>query len=77
VNQSGPELFMPWVTKCLLYATAAAPALVEVAGATMTSPQQSGRDIMDQLKQLGELHKAGILTDDKFAAKKAEMLNRL
>jgi len=29
------------------------------------------------LKQLGELHQAGMLTDDEFAEKKAEILRRI
>ena len=32
---------------------------------------------MDQLKKLGELHAAGILTDSEFASKKADLLSRL
>jgi phosphoglycolate phosphatase-like HAD superfamily hydrolase len=31
-------------------------------------------DTLDQLKQLGELHAAGVLTDDEFAAQKAKIL---
>jgi hypothetical protein len=30
---------------------------------------------MEQLKQLGELHTQGILTDEEFAAEKAKILN--
>ena len=29
---------------------------------------------MEQLKQLGELHTAGVLTDEEFAAAKAKLL---
>jgi hypothetical protein len=32
---------------------------------------------MDQLRQLGELHDAGILTDEEFEAKKAALLERI
>jgi len=31
-------------------------------------------DMLDQLKQLGDLHAAGVLTDDEFAAQKAKIL---
>jgi hypothetical protein len=31
-------------------------------------------DMISQLKQLGELHEQGILTDDEFAAQKAKLL---
>jgi Short C-terminal domain len=45
-------------------AAAAAPA----AGGGQT-------DVIAQLKQLGELHQQGVLTDDEFAAQKAKLLN--
>lgn len=32
-------------------------------------------DMIEQLKQLAELHTQGILTDDEFAAQKAKLLN--
>ena len=35
------------------------------------------QEIMTQLKQLGELKEAGILTDEEFEAKKADLLSRL
>jgi hypothetical protein len=31
-------------------------------------------DVLGQLKQLGELHASGVLTDDEFAAQKAKLL---
>jgi hypothetical protein len=34
-------------------------------------------DITDQIKKLGELHDAGVVTDEEFEAKKTELLNRL
>jgi len=34
----------------------------------------AGDDMLDQLKQLGELHEAGVLTDEEFAAQKAKIL---
>ena len=37
----------------------------------------SGGGIIDQIRRLGELHEAGILTDAEFTAKKAELLRRL
>ena len=39
-----------------------------------TSPIVS---IPEQIRQLAELHAAGILTDAEFAAKKAELLRRM
>jgi Short C-terminal domain len=34
----------------------------------------AGDDMLEQLKQLGELHAGGVLTDDEFAAQKAKIL---
>jgi hypothetical protein len=34
-------------------------------------------DPLDQIKKLGELHEAGLLTAEEFEAKKAELLERL
>jgi hypothetical protein len=34
-------------------------------------------DIMDKIRRLGELHQAGIVTDEEFTTKKAELLGRL
>lgn len=41
------------------------------------APQTSGPSIPEQIKSLSELHAAGILTYDEFAAKKAELLARM
>jgi hypothetical protein len=45
------------------------------AQAASTAPAIA--DPMDQLRKLGELRDAGILTDDEFEAKKAQLLDRL
>jgi hypothetical protein len=33
-------------------------------------------DMIAQLKQLGELHEAGVLTDEEFAAQKAKIMSQ-
>jgi hypothetical protein len=40
-------------------------------------PQPQAPDVMDQLKKLGELRDAGVLTSEEFEAKKADLLARL
>lgn len=41
------------------------------------APADSGTDDMiAQLKQLGELHEAGVLTDEEFAVQKAKVMNQ-
>jgi len=42
----------------------------------VVAPATAG-DPMEELKQLGQLHDSGILTDDEFASKKAEILQRI
>jgi hypothetical protein len=34
-------------------------------------------DLIGQIRQLGELRDAGLLTEEEFAAKKADILSRL
>jgi hypothetical protein len=39
------------------------------------APSAGGTDTIEMLKQLGELHASGVLTDEAFAAQKAKVLN--
>ncbi|MET7856536.1 DUF4429 domain-containing protein [Streptomyces sp. NPDC005318] len=51
------------------------------AGAPATATALAGRrdpaDIAERIRHLGELHQAGLVTDDEFSAKKAELLAEL
>lgn len=38
------------------------------------APTGGGDDMIAMLKQLGELHASGVLTDEEFAAQKAKIL---
>jgi Short C-terminal domain len=42
-----------------------------------TSAGEPKPDIYEQLAKLGELRKAGVLTDEEFEAKKVELLGRI
>jgi hypothetical protein len=42
-----------------------------------TAPPATAPSIPDQIRALAELHAVGILTDDEFTAKKAELLARM
>jgi hypothetical protein len=44
------------------------------AGAPAPAPAALSDDVYDQLKKLGELRDAGILTDEEFNAKKTQLL---
>ena len=52
----------------------------EQAAAAAEPPPQAyaapAPDPIEQLKQLGELHTQGVLTDDEFAAQKAKVLSQ-
>src|SRR2546430_736473 len=47
------------------------------AGAPTQPSPQSSQDVMGMLEKLGELKSKGILTDEEFSAKKAELLKKL
>jgi len=42
-----------------------------------TTTEAVAPDVMSQIRRLGELKEAGLVTEEEFAAKKAELLNRL
>jgi hypothetical protein len=50
----------------------AAPPEPQYAPPAPAAPSQA--DVISQLKQLGELRDAGVLTEDEFAAQKAKLL---
>lgn len=56
---------------------AVAPAPAPQPAAAPAAASQDKAQIMATLKELGELKAAGILTEEEFAAKKAELLARL
>jgi len=65
------------------------PFAASVLGALRSSPPPAGvpaavgaarrdpGDIADRIRHLGELHKAGLVTDEEFTAKKAQLLAEL
>ena len=55
-------------------------AMTGYGPAPQQSPPQAAAtspDVYDQLRKIGELRTAGILTDEEFAAQKAKLLNSL
>jgi membrane protease subunit (stomatin/prohibitin family) len=51
-------------------------AQAEQAPAEQAAPASTGpsQDSMETLKQLGQLHEQGVLTDEEFASQKAKVL---
>lgn len=46
----------------------------EQPAANEQAPAQPADDSIAKLKELGELHQSGVLTDEEFAAQKAKLL---
>ena len=58
----------------------ATPPAPGPAGAPPERASSAGTDadaVLAALERLGDLHQRGVLTDEEFAAKKAELLSRL
>jgi hypothetical protein len=51
-----------------------APEVAAAGASAPTAPAALSDDVYEQLKKLGELRDAGILTADEFDAKKAQIL---
>ena len=52
------------------------PQLGTLLGAPGGQAAKQRRDVADELRKLEELHRDGVLTDEEFEAKKAELLAR-
>jgi uncharacterized membrane protein YeaQ/YmgE (transglycosylase-associated protein family) len=50
------------------------PHLGTLLGAPGRRAEPARQDVADQLRKLSELHRDGVLTDEEFEAKKAELL---
>ncbi|GAA1353217.1 DUF4429 domain-containing protein [Streptomyces beijiangensis] len=64
---------LPFAAAVLDAAKSAPGVAVPAAVAALRDPA----DIADRIRHLGELHRAGLVTDDEFSAKKAELLAEL
>ncbi|QBJ94795.1 SHOCT domain-containing protein [Rhodococcus sp. ABRD24] len=54
---------------------AAAVQPVPPAPAPAPAPAPTGDDLVSKLQQLGQLHQSGVLSDEEFAAAKAQLLS--
>lgn len=66
------EVFTAAFRRVRAAAAAATPAPTVVVQHAAPAP-----DLAEQIRKLSDLHAAGILTDDEFAAKKADLLARM
>ncbi|MEE1837075.1 DUF4429 domain-containing protein [Streptomyces sp. SP17KL33] len=70
------------VHESLPFAAAVLAAVRSAGGAAAAAPADAGgrrdpADIADRIRHLGELHEAGLVTDEEFSVKKAELLAEL
>ena len=49
----------------------------QAAAASPPSAERSSGDVLATLERLAELHRKGVLTEEEFTAKKAELLSRI
>ncbi|MFD7708169.1 DUF4429 domain-containing protein [Streptomyces sp. NPDC059786] len=64
---------LPFAASVLAAVRAAGPK----AAVTAAAPRRDPADIADRIRHLGELHLAGLVTDEEFSTKKAELLAEL
>ncbi len=67
---------LPFAASVLAAVRASGPAPV-VTPVAAPAVRRDPADIADRIRHLGELHQAGLLTDDEFTTKKAELLAEL
>ncbi|MFJ6697592.1 DUF4429 domain-containing protein [Streptomyces sp. NPDC091272] len=72
---------LPFAAAVLAAVRSTVPAAVADRGRAVAPVVGAGRrdpaDIAERIRHLGELHQAGLVTDDEFSAKKAELLAEL
>ncbi|MCF1598534.1 DUF4429 domain-containing protein [Streptomyces muensis] len=64
---------LPFAAAVLSAVRSAGAATVPAAGV----PRRDPADIAERIRHLGELHQAGLVTDEEFSVKKAELLAQL
>jgi hypothetical protein len=58
-------------------AKASSPVVVQAAAPAAAAPAAAAPDLTAQLQQLAALRDAGVLTEEEFASKKADILARI
>lgn len=71
------ELLIPDKLKGEEFTAALQRKLTELTSGSPPSPNSVGSDPLEQLRKLGELRQAGVVSEEEFATKKAELLAKL
>ncbi|WP_307127224.1 DUF4429 domain-containing protein [Streptomyces sp. B1I3] len=68
---------LPFAAAVLAAVRRTQPAPVPAAPVTVGGQRPHPADIAERIRHLGELHEAGLVTDDEYSAKKAQLLAEL
>ncbi|WP_211280164.1 DUF4429 domain-containing protein [Streptomyces lushanensis] len=68
---------LPFAAAVLAAVQDASPSRASVTVPAVASIRRDPADVADRIRHLGELHQAGLVTDEEFSAKKAELLAEL
>ncbi|MGW3506833.1 DUF4429 domain-containing protein [Streptomyces sp. NPDC000994] len=68
---------LPFAAAVLAAVRAAGPATPVPVPVPVPAPRRDPADIAERIRHLGELHQAGLVTDEEFSLKKAELLAEL
>jgi hypothetical protein len=68
---------LPFAASVLAAVRTSGAGALAPAAAPAASTRRDPADIADRIRHLGELHQAGLVTDEEFATKKAELLAEL
>lgn len=68
---------LPFAASVLAAVRASGPSETAGAGLPLREMRRDPADIAERIRHLGDLHQAGLVTDDEFTTKKAELLAEL
>ncbi|MER5882415.1 DUF4429 domain-containing protein [Streptomyces sp. NPDC001941] len=68
---------LPFAAAVLQAVRGAGPAVRELVREPAEAGRRDPAGVADRIRHLGELHRAGLVTDEEFAAKKADLLAEL
>ena len=77
VSVNGAPVWAPAPTPAQTFNTASVSYPQDLAPPVFQNPSSSSQDVFATIEKLADLRAKGILSDDEFATKKAELLSRL
>ncbi|MFF9058052.1 DUF4429 domain-containing protein [Streptomyces sp. NPDC101213] len=68
---------LPFAAAVLSAVRGRGPTPTTTPAVALPGPRRGPADVAERIRHLGELHRAGLVTDEEFSAKKAELLAEL